>query len=241
MKRIRSQLSIAVVCCILGFIVSYQLKNIASQESKIPISNTADITEEIKQLKSQKKDFTDKIDEMQKKIDDYEKLSSNANSASQQLYNDLEKTRAFSGELDVEGQGIIITITPKNLSFSTGVENWELIKHDALVYIVNELNFAGAEAISINDIRITNFTGIRTSSGGLYILIGKEKISPIEKIVIKAIGDKDNIFKDISLPGVFQYVPNGTYIKPNVEKVDKIKILKSNDTYTLTYAKPVKK
>lgn len=241
MKRIRSQLSIAVVCCILGFIVSYQLKNIANQESKIPISNTADITEELRQLKSQKKDFTDKIAEMQKKIDDYEKSSSNANSVSQQLYNDLEKTRAFSGELDVEGQGIIITITPKNLSLSSGVENWELIKHDALVYIVNELNFAGAEAISINDIRITNFTGIRTSSGGLYILIGKEKISPIEKIVIKAIGDKENIFKDISLPGVFQYVPTGTYIKPNVEKASKIQIFKSNDTNTLTYAKPVKK
>lgn len=241
MKKIKSQISIAVVCCILGFILTYQLRSISKQEINIPESSNADITDEIQQMNTQKKELQGKIDDLQKKVDEYEKQSANVNNSTKELYSELEKSRMVSGDVDVEGEGILITISPKNLTLSSDFQTGGFLTHEALVYIVNELNFAGAEAISINDIRVTNYTGIRSSSGGTYIFIGREKISPNKKIEIKAIGDKEKLYKDISFPGVFQFVPPSTYSQPTCEKKDKIAISKSNDAFQFNYATPVKK
>lgn len=241
MKKIKSQISIALVCCILGFILTYQLRSISKQEINIPENSNADITDEIQQMNTQKKELQGKIDDLQKKVDEYEKQSANINNSTKELYLELEKSRMMSGDVDVEGEGILITISPKNLTLSSDFQTGGFLTHEALVYIVNELNFAGAEAISINDIRITNYTGIRSSSGGTYIFIGREKISPNKKIEIKAIGDKEKLYKDISFPGVFQFVPSSTYSQPTCEKKDKISISKSNDAFKFNYAMPVKK
>lgn len=239
--KLKSQFAIASVCCILGFILTYQLKSVAQQEITAPgNNNNADITDEIQQLDTQKSQLQSKIDELQKKVDEYEKESASTNNASKELYSELEKSRMISGEVDVEGEGIVITISPKNLTLSSDFQTGGFLTHEALVYVVNELNFAGAEAISINGIRITNYTGIRSSSGGTYIFIGREKISPNKTIEIMAIGDKEKLYKDISFPGVFQFIPSSTYAQPTVEKRDKISISKSNEAVKFTYGAPVK-
>ena len=63
------------------------------------------------------------------------------------------------------------------------VEDYDLLK------LVNELFAAGAEAISINDIRLTGYSGIRTAAN-IYIYINNERISAQSQIVVKAIGNK---------------------------------------------------
>lgn len=241
MKKIKSQISIAFVCCILGFMLTYQLKSISQQQISMPRNSNVDVTDEIEQLNTQKSKLQSKIDDLQKKVDEYEKQSANINNSTKELYSELEKSRMISGDVDVEGEGIVITITPKNLTLSGDFQTGGYLNHEALIYIVNELNFSGAEAISINDIRITNYTGIRSSSGGTNIFIGREKISPNKKIEIKAIGDKEKLYKDISFPGVFQFVPSTAYLEPTCEKKDNLTIPKSNEAFKFSYATPVNK
>ncbi|NLC65826.1 MAG: DUF881 domain-containing protein, partial [Clostridium sp.] len=65
--------------------------------------------------------------------------------------------------------------------------------------------FAGAEAISINDKRITVQTGIQSSSNNEYILINDEKISPKDDINMKIIGDKDNLIAALQFSGTLEY------------------------------------
>lgn len=237
MKKARSQISIAFVCCILAFILTYQLKNLSKQETRV--TNDVDVTEEVKQLNEQKTELQGKIDDLQKKIDEYEKQSANVSNTTKELYSELEKSRMMAGDVDVKGEGVLITITPKNLTLSSDFQSSGYLTHEALVYIVNELNFAGAEAVSINDIRVTNYTGIRSSSGGTYIFIGKEKVSPNKKIEIRAIGDKEKLYKDMTFPGVFQFVPSSAYEEPTCEKKDNIEIGKSNEIFNFSYAQPV--
>ena len=79
------------------------------------------------------------------------------------------------GETDVEGPGVVVTITPKVLNMDTSNKN-VIITHKDLITYVNELNFAGAEAISINGYRITSNKGIRSSDGVKTIFIGNERI-----------------------------------------------------------------
>ena len=125
-------------------------------------------------------------------------------------------------------------MTPNNALFGNDNLN-DHITDKHLVYLVNELRFAGAEAISINDIRIVSRTGIR--SAGNYILINDEKISPSSKIVIQAIGDEKLLNSAMSFPEVFADFKGLCDVK--FEKSDNINIKKCNKTYKFEYAKPV--
>ena len=99
----------------------------------------------------------------------------------------LNNTRLRAGLTNVEGPGIIIYINPKTSLFGSQVEDIP-IQDFELLTIVNELYAAGAEAVSINDIRLIGNSSIRIA--GSSIRINNERISPQERIAIKAIGNK---------------------------------------------------
>ena len=128
-----------------------------------------------------------KIDELDAKTKEYENTAKGRDEQSGLLYKDLEETRILTGGTEVEGEGIIIYIDPKSDIFGSIAEDQRINDTD-LVHIVNELNAAGAEAISINDIRLTSRSGIRNA--GNAIIINDERISYSKRITIKAIGKK---------------------------------------------------
>jgi len=237
MRRVRSQVGVAVVCAILGFMVTYQFKVLMKQDKALNINNrnSTDVTVEIEQYKKQKQELETKVDELDKQVKNYEKAAAGKSDATKNLLQELDDTRMLTGMTDVRGQGITLYLTPTDTKiFGNNTEDHLTDKH--LVYLVNELRFAGAEAISINDIRVVSRTGIRIA--GSYIWIGDEKISPSRRIVIQAIGDKNLLYKSMSFPEVFSDFKGLCDVK--FEKADDITIKKYNKTYKFEYAKPVK-
>jgi uncharacterized protein YlxW (UPF0749 family) len=89
---------------------------------------------------------------------------------------DIVKYRTLDGQVDVSGPGIQIEI-------SDDIESiW-------LVDLINELFANGAEALSINDVRLTNYThGFDTLPQGQILLNGNIISKPI---TIKVIGPFD--------------------------------------------------
>lgn len=236
MRKISSQISVAIVCCILGFIVTYQFKMLTKQNSNITLSkDSADITVEIEQYKEQKAELEKKVNDLQSELKNYENAAAGRSEASKALLKELEDTRTLMGSTDVQGEGVVIYLTPNDSFLSNN--NIEHITDRHLVYLVNELRFAGAEAISINDIRITGNSGIR-NSGNYIIVDGDEKISPNSRVVIKAIGDKNLLYSDLSFPEVFADFKGICDIK--FEKSDSMTIGKYNKAFKLNFAKPVK-
>lgn len=236
MRKASSQISVAIVCCILGFMVAYQFKMLTRQNTNITLSkNSADITVEIEQYKQQKEELEKKVNEMQNQLKNYENAAAGRSETSKALLKELEDTRILMGSTDVQGEGVVIYLTPDNGFLSNS--NIERITDRHLVYLINELRFAGAEAISINDIRITGNSGIR-NSGNYIIVDGDEKISPNSRVAIKAIGNKNLLYSDLSFPEVFADFKGICDVK--FEKSDTIKIGKYNKTYKLNFAKPVK-
>lgn len=238
MKKYGSQIIVALVCALLGFMLSYQLKMISRDEIEIDKKNdTTDITVEIEQLKSQKQDIEKKYNELMAKTKKYEEAATNKNEITKEIKNELDKSRILIGSVDVEGPGVMIHITP-NTSFLSGNIDLEVqpISGSDLVSIVNELNSAGAEAVAINDIRITSRSGIRDA--GKYIVINDIRISPLNIITIKAIGDKKGLDGAVNFPFALPSL-SGYTITPEVK--DKIKIPKYNKSYDFKYAKPVDK
>lgn len=237
MRRVRSQVGVAVVCAILGFMVAYQFKVLMKQDKaqlNTNSKNSTDVTVEIEQYKKQKQELEAKVDDLQNQVKNYEKAAAGKSDATKNLLQELDDTRMLTGMTDVKGQGITIYLTPNTNIFGNSTDDHLTDKH--LVYLVNELRFAGAEAISINDIRVVSRTGIRNA--GNYILINDEKISPSRRIVIQAIGDKNLLYSAMSFPEVFSDFKGLCDVK--FEKSDDITIKKYNKTYKFDYAKPIK-
>ncbi|MFC0904198.1 DUF881 domain-containing protein [Clostridium sp. MT-14] len=238
MRKFASQISVALVCCILGFMVAYQFRTLMKQDDTLNLSNqnNTDVTVTIEQYKKEKKALEAKVNELQNKVKSYEDAAASKSDSTKNLLQQLKNTRILTGEVDVSGPGIVVYLTPNdnNLFGGSGVDNH--ITDKDLVYLVNELRFAGAEAISINDIRVVSRTGIRTA--GNYILINDNKISPSSRIVIQAIGDKNLLYSDMSFPEVFADIKNICDVK--FQKSDNITIKKYNGAYKFEYAKPVK-
>ncbi len=236
MRKVASQISVALVCCILGFMLTYQFRVLMKQDNTLNLNNqnSSDVTVEIEQYKKEKAALKTKVNDLQNKVKGYEDAAASKSDSTKNLLDELESSRILIGEVDVKGQGVVIYLNPNSNLFGNSVNNH--ITDKDLVYLVNELRFAGAEAISINDIRIVSRTGIRTA--GNYILINDEKISPSKRIVIQAIGDKSLLYSAMSFPEVFSDLKAICDVK--FEKSDSITIKKYNKPYKFEYAEPVK-
>ncbi|MDD3225533.1 MAG: DUF881 domain-containing protein [Clostridium sp.] len=243
MKKISSQIIVGLVCAILGFMVTYQFKVIGLQEANLSSQgDSGEITTEVQRLKDEKSSMNKQINELQNKISQFQNAEATKSGANKQMVSELNNLNMITGNTDVKGQGIIITITPKNNTFAPGItDNSNIITDKELIDIVNELRFAGAEAISINDIRVLSDTGIKTSGGISNIFIGtSDKISPYAKIVIKAIGDKDKLNSAMVFPGVMDGISSVIYDVAAPQKSDSVSIGKANVVQNFEYAKNTK-
>ncbi|CAG7841000.1 hypothetical protein CLOHAE12215_02424 [Clostridium haemolyticum] len=238
MKKIQSQISVGIVCVLLAFMITYQLKSVMNQNKELDEKkNAAQITLEIEQLKKQKDKLRENIDELQMQIKSYENAASNKSDMTKEIVKKLEDTRILTGSVDVEGEGIIVYITPQK-EFFTGNNNVEpIIKDYDIIKIINELNAADAEAISVNDIRITSRTGIRSASN--YITINNERIPSTKRITIKAIGNKFNLKKPLEFPGGVLDELKQIGIDVKYEESSNIKIQKNNESLKFQYARPI--
>ena len=228
MRKLRSQLALALVCALLGFFLSYQFKMLRSKESN-PLTNydKTDIVGEIESLTKEKEDLKKKNDELNESLKNLEESATNQGDINADIKKQLDDSRMLVGAVDVKGPGYILYLTPKNNMFSTGgLDESMAISEQELIHLVNSLWYAKAEAISINDIRITPQTGIKNSSN--YIWIGDEgRVYPKDKIVIKVIGDKTKLNAALSFGGTLDYEALGHYDK-KLDESNEVVILKSN-------------
>ena len=213
MKKITSQILLAIVCAFLGFLLAHQFK-VLNEKNKSEISSqNLDILSEIEALKKEKEELTE-------------------------IKKQLDNARMNLGLVDVKGPGIIITITPKSNIFGSSSEvSRSVITEDEIVNIVNSLRYIKAEGISINDYRLTPQSGIKNS--GNWIWIGTAaKLDPTEKIVIKAIGDKQALSVAANFQGVLDYGALQNYYC-EVKESDEIIINKTTQSLKNEYIKPV--
>jgi uncharacterized protein YlxW (UPF0749 family) len=130
-----------------------------------------DIFREIQILKNTNDDLLDEVNSLESQLN---KMSGQED-ALKAVASDINKYKLISGEVTVKGQGIQLALEGN-------------IKSLWLTDIVNELLSAGAEAVSINGIRITNSTaGFDTIPNGQILLNSVILKSPY---LIEAIGDK---------------------------------------------------
>lgn len=236
MKKITSQIFVAIVCGFLGFLLAHQFK-LLNEKNKVNLPNqNLDIISEIDALKKEKEELTKTNNSLSEQLKELEEKASSSGSVEAEIKKQLDNARMNLGLLDVKGPGIVITITPKSNIFGSNTDN-RSITEDEIVHVVNSLRYIKAEAISVNDYRLTPQTGIKSS--GNWIWIGTAgKIDPKDKIVIKAIGDKQALSVAANFIGVLDYGALRNY-SCEVKENDEIVINKTTQTLKNEYVKPV--
>ncbi len=124
----------------------------------------------------------------------FEKSSKSDSDIEAEINKELYNARIVAGVTDVEGPGIIINLDDGTnvlgkTQVNTNNDISKLIHYSDVLQVVDDLRYAGAEAISINGERVVNTTEIYCSSAFLQIN-GTEVPSPY---TILAIGNKDKL------------------------------------------------
>jgi Uncharacterized protein conserved in bacteria len=238
-KKFKSQLGLALVCALLGFMLAYKYRilNFQHKLATTDTTQTSELNKQINQLNEQKKKLELDNNDVMGQLKKYEDDAAKQGGVSNNIKSQLDTNRMILGIDDVQGEGITLTLTPKT-SF-TNSQGAPIQDYD-LVYLVNQLRNAGAQAISINDLRIVSQTGIRSSSSNSYILVDDEKVSPKDKIVIKAIGSKSKLQSSVSDKSlnVAKYLALLSY-NIDTQASDTVKIVKYNKNYSESYTKIV--
>ena len=195
------------ICVLLTSIISIQFKTTREMNiMDIKNMNEDELKKEILSFQNKYTQTNEKLEDTYKKIQEYEKSILNGEKNSSVLDKELEESKILSGLTDVYGEGIILILQDNEE---------EQITSNHLLGLVNELKYAGAEAISINNNRVTNFTDI-VDVNYVIMIDGVKISSPYE---VKAIGDQTYLSSTLSAKDGFlsTYKETGLTIKMNEE------------------------
>lgn len=216
-------ITIFFICVMFFSVISMQFKTARETNiTDIQNMNEDELKKEIISLQNKIEQVNDKLIETNSKIQEYEEALSKGRATSDVIEKEHKETLMLAGLTDVEGEGIILKLEDNEE---------EQITSNHLLNLVNELKYAGAEAISINGNRITNYTDI-VDVNYVIMIDGIKLSSPYE---VKAIGNQTVLSSTLNSKDGFikTYKETGVTITMNEEK--NVKIQKYNKELKLKY------
>lgn len=223
---------IGLVCIVFFAVMFMQFKTVEETDiTAIENMREAELRTAISEWKGKYEDTQKQLETNRKSVIEYQETIEKNGEASELVDKDLAESNMLLGKTDVVGEGVVITLTNTGMPDGT-------VTYFHLLELINELRYAGAEAISINDARIVTTTEI-TQVDNRMQASGQRIASPY---VIKAIGNQTYLSSTLSLKDsgfIDRYRASGMDIK--LEKGNNIKILKYNGDLKVKYMKEVEK
>ncbi len=233
MQSKSAKVSIAIVALILGIMLAVQFKTTASNKAQVP-ARIEDVAQQLTSVTQERDALAEEVVSLREKLSNVRKNDQ----AMADLQDELQKTSMVAGTNAVEGPGIILTVNDIPRNIQAGEDPNDTIVHDSdLFTLVNDLKASGAEAISINDQRITAMSEIRCAS--TLILINTRRVGP--PFVIKATGNPDMLESGMNITGGWLSIMRGWGYQINLKKSEKVQIPAYNGPIRFEYSVPVEK
>ncbi len=216
-KRVSRNISIALICVILGLALSWQFQSIKSNAKVMNLESQKKDDLVVKILNEQKnnENLRAKLSELQTQLDKFENARGNSDENLKLLTDEIQKLKTVAGLTDVKGRGVIVTFAKED---ALNVED------DDLLFVLNELRATDAQALAINDQRIIDTSEVRVAGG--YIMVNGRHVTP--PYVIKAIVDPDNAVNALNMiGGALEKIR--VFIDVGVEKSDSVEIPKISE------------
>lgn len=155
MRDPRSLISVTVVAAILGLLVVVQLKG-QTGGSELQSKSPQDLTTLVANQNTQNDRLRAEVSSLQNQLAELQADRATGATSVGQIESELARIRAWSGMDPVAGRGVRITISGE-------------IEAAAVDDLLNELRNAGAEAISVEDLRVIAQTAVSGVPGSLDV------------------------------------------------------------------------
>ena len=187
--------TIGIICILLTSVMFLQFKSVQVIEaSGVGQKRETELRTEYSTLKDKSSEMKQQLEEIQNTTKEYTDQSSDVQATMDLLKSDVDKARCDLGYTDVKGPGIILTIADGK---NAANDKEQVITYNDLIMAINELKYAGAEAISLNDERVVNNSFVANISE--YMVVNDNRISG--PYTIKVIGDSKNLESVINIKG----------------------------------------
>ena len=232
MQKKMTYKSLISTSVILGIFISMQLKTINLENDGLNTSKRGEqLALQLKALKKEEQELKEEIDAIKEKIDGYR--GKEGEKSQEIIKSEIDKYEKLAGYTDVHGKGIEIKIKNMANNLDDDINKNIIYNYDLLLTMINKLNSAQANAISINGQRVVSNTYMHLKSDKLYINETEVK----EPFVIKAIGNPDTLASALQIKyGIVWEIEKYYNAKVEIEKKDNIKINGHNEKIDLKYS-----
>lgn len=233
-NRLYIAVLLGLMCCFLTAGIIIQMKTVSSSSTQVGKTQTEnELRDSVLRWKEKYENAYVKLESKEKELESLRDQASNSTDSSSGLSNKLQKYNMLLGQTDLIGPGVIVTLEDGESFFGT-----DTIVHDGdLIQVVNALRNAGADAISINNQRITTRTDI-TCAGNIVRINGEKVGAPF---VIKAIGSALRLETSLKIKGGYIEQLTDAHVKVKIDRIEKstIEIPKYQGNYKFEFAENI--
>ena len=182
-------ISVFFTCIILVAVMFIQFRTI-EEVNRADLENLREdeLREQVATWKSKYEDAAEQLESVNTKIEEYREEITSKGEATDSLDKELQHSQLLLGTTEVTGEGVEITLSDTSEGIITAKD---------LMDLINELKFAGAEAISINDVRVISMTDIVDIADRFILIKPRQRLS--SPYVVKAIGNQTYLTSTLSL------------------------------------------
>src|SRR5690606_13673929 len=152
---------------------------------------------ELAELEEKNRKLHKELFAKQKKVMDMEKKLAEEQQAYDDMAEEAERYRIFSGKVKVKETGVTVTLKDGHYNPSEENVNNYLVHERHVFMVVNELYASGAEAVAVNGLRLSHRSYI-VCNGPVIEIDGNQHPAPFE---IAAIGDPEVLSAALELQG----------------------------------------
>lgn len=234
-NSILTYVSIGIPLFFLSLLLVAQFKAVSNTEEVIQGKRETELADSLVNLQSKYNDLKEKYDESQAIVEEYKTNSATNDTLINSMNNTIDTLSVLAGSTDLKGEGIIITLTDGDNA--TAVNSNTLVHDSDILTVVNELQAAGAEAISVNNQRIISTSSIRCV--GPVIQVNYQKVA--SPFVIRAIGNSQYLECAMNIKNGIVDTLKEYGINITVERANEVEVLKYDGTFNAKYANKIEK
>ena len=185
--QIAGRVVVAVIAAVVGFLLVGQARGQQRFSQRLQAESEGDLTRILASLNATSDQQKDEIATLKLQLQAFKDSSQRDTASDRAALQQLSDLAVLAGTVPVHGPGVVVTITDPSSSLA----------YDSLIDVVEELRDAGAEAISINQRRVSARTAF-AEAGGAITVDGSALDAPY---VVTAIGQSSTLESGLEIPG----------------------------------------
>lgn len=184
-RATRAQALTGVLCALLGFAIVVQVQQ--TDESSLTVMRESELVSLLDQTTRQADELQQQVSELERTHSELQSGSTGREAALEAATRSAAAQGILSGRLPAEGPGVQVTVQDPSRSVSALT----------LLNLLEELRNAGAEAIQVNDQRLTASSYVLGTDDG--VVVDGAVLTPPYRWV--AIGESGTIATALAIPG----------------------------------------